>query len=646
MSTPKRWHCQVCGYEHDGDAPPDACPVCGVGPESFTAVDAPAAATATGFTGQLLIVGNGIAGISAAEAARKTAPDCRITVVGAEPTEPYQRINLTRYLAGAVTRTSLPIHPPTWYAEQRIDLLHAQVEALDLAAHRARLSGGGELAFDRLILATGAAAHRPPFPGRELLGVRTCRSLADAEAILALATTGSRVVVIGGGLLGLEMAGALAGRGCRVQVLEQGAHLMTRQLDAGGGACLAEHLARIGVEVLSGVAVDTIAGSGTVESVLLTDGRRLPADLVLIAAGVRADTALALASGIACGKAGMQVDDHLATSKPDVWAAGDCCEHRGLAYGLWTVAQYQGTVAGSNAAGGAVSFLGLKPTVRLKVLSADVISIGPVQSEPGDQILTTKAPGVWQRLRLRDGRLVGAILVGDGHGADALATAIESGATAPMATDAASLITILAGPRQASTTEHPMASITGTKTEQNLLKAFAGESQARNRYTYFAGQARKDGFLQIAAIFEETANQEKEHAKRFFSFLEGGEVEITACYPAGKVGTTAENLAAAAGGEHEEWTALYPEFAKVARAEGFPAVAAVFDKICIAEKHHEERYRALLENVRAGKVFKKGQKTTWACRNCGYLHEGEEAPKACPACAHPQEHFEVQATNW
>lgn len=191
-----------------------------------------------------------------------------------------------------------------------------------------------------------------------------------------------------------------------------------------------------------------------------------------------------------------------------------------------------------------------------------------------------------------------------------------------------------------------MPSLKGTQTEKNLLAAFAGESQARNRYTYFAGAARKEGFVQIAAIFEETANQEKEHAKRFFSFLEGGEVSVTATFPAGKVGTTAENLAAAAGGEHEEWTLLYPEFARIARQEGFPAVATVFERISIAEKHHEERYRALLKNVQDGTVFKKGETTTWACRNCGYVHEGAEAPRACPACAHPQEHFEVQAENW
>ncbi len=191
-----------------------------------------------------------------------------------------------------------------------------------------------------------------------------------------------------------------------------------------------------------------------------------------------------------------------------------------------------------------------------------------------------------------------------------------------------------------------MPAIKGTQTEKNLLKAFAGESQARNRYTYFASQAKKDGFVQIAAIFEETAGQEKEHAERFFSFLDGGEVEITASFPAGKVGTTAENLAHAAGGEHEEWSVLYPAFATTARAEGFHAIAAVFDRICIAERHHEARYRALLKNVLDGTVFAKGEPTTWTCRNCGYTHEGEAAPKVCPACNHPQEHFEVQQHNW
>jgi len=191
-----------------------------------------------------------------------------------------------------------------------------------------------------------------------------------------------------------------------------------------------------------------------------------------------------------------------------------------------------------------------------------------------------------------------------------------------------------------------MASLKGTKTEENLLKSFAGESQARNRYTYFAAVARKECFVQIADIFEETANQEKEHAKRFFKFLEGGDLEITATFPAGKFGTTAENLLASAMGEHEEHSDMYPAFAEVARAEGFPEIAAVWMAVCVAEKQHEKRFRDLLANVESGRVFKRDTPVTWRCRNCGYLHTAEEAPGACAACAHPQAHFELLGENW
>jgi rubrerythrin len=189
-------------------------------------------------------------------------------------------------------------------------------------------------------------------------------------------------------------------------------------------------------------------------------------------------------------------------------------------------------------------------------------------------------------------------------------------------------------------------SLKGTQTEKNLLTAFAGESQARNRYTYFSSKARKEGFVQVADIFEETANQEKEHAKRFFSFLEGGEVEIVAAYPAGKVGTTAENLKAAADGEECEWTMIYVNFAKVARDEGFTDVALVFENILVAEKQHEKRYRGLLANIEAGTVFEKPQSVVWRCRNCGFIHEGTKAVKTCPACNHPQAHFEILSENW
>jgi rubrerythrin len=191
-----------------------------------------------------------------------------------------------------------------------------------------------------------------------------------------------------------------------------------------------------------------------------------------------------------------------------------------------------------------------------------------------------------------------------------------------------------------------MGSLKGTQTEKNLLTAFSGESQARNRYTYFASQAKREGYVQMADIFTETADQEKEHAKRLFKFLEGGEVEIAAAFPAGVIGTTVENLKAGAAGEHYEYTEMYPGFAKTAREEGFDAIAAAFEAIAVAEKQHEKRYLDLAANIEAGRVFKRDEKNTWRCRNCGYLHEGNEAPEACPACAHAQAHFELLGENW
>jgi len=191
-----------------------------------------------------------------------------------------------------------------------------------------------------------------------------------------------------------------------------------------------------------------------------------------------------------------------------------------------------------------------------------------------------------------------------------------------------------------------MKSLKGTKTERNLMTAFAGESQARMRYTYFASKARDEGYIQMSIIFEETANQEKEHAKRMFKFLEGGAVEIQASFPAGVIGTTRENLEAAAAGENHEWKEMYPDIAATARAEGFEAVAVVFDAIVVAEKQHAKRYEKLAANIDSGKVFKSGAKAVWRCLNCGYLYEGAEAPKACPACAHPQAYFELLGENW
>jgi rubrerythrin len=191
-----------------------------------------------------------------------------------------------------------------------------------------------------------------------------------------------------------------------------------------------------------------------------------------------------------------------------------------------------------------------------------------------------------------------------------------------------------------------MKSLKGTKTEKNLMAAFAGESQARNRYSYFASKAKEEGYIQVSLIFEETANQEKEHAKRLFKFMEGGEVSITGAFPFGVIGSSRDNLLAGAAGENYEWKEMYPGFAKIAREEGFDAIGTVFDSIAVAEKQHAKRYEKLAANIDGGKVFKADKGAVWRCINCGYLFEGQEAPKACPACAHPQSYFELLGENW
>lgn len=191
-----------------------------------------------------------------------------------------------------------------------------------------------------------------------------------------------------------------------------------------------------------------------------------------------------------------------------------------------------------------------------------------------------------------------------------------------------------------------MKNIKGTRTEKNLLTAFAGESQARNRYTYFASQAKKEGYEQIAGFFLETADNEKEHAKRLFKFLAGGEAEVTAVFPAGIIGDTCVNLREAAAGEHHEHMIMYPEFAKIANEEGFPIIAAVLRAIAVAEKQHEKRYLGLLENIEKARVFRREKPKKWKCRNCGYIHKGPDAPEKCPACDHPQAHFELTEENW
>jgi nitrite reductase (NADH) large subunit len=374
---------------------------------------------------RLVILGGGIAGVSAAEAARQAAPAAEITLLAAEPEPPYWRLNLTRLLDGEIKEDALPLHPVDWYARQRIRLLSGMTAtALALDRHAVTCSNGATLPFDKLILAVGATAFLPPWPGVALGGVQAMRTLADTREVLHRLRPGLRCVCIGGGILGLETAGALAKHGVQVDLLAGDDWLMPRQLTRTGGEILAHHVAALGVRLHCSTKVSALIGTaGQVSGVQLAAGPTLPADLVLITTGIRANLALAADAGLRTQQ-GIVVDDWLTTSHPDVLAAGDCAEHRGVLYGLWPAAHFQGTLAGLNAVGQRSAFGGLPRLNVLKVLGLHVFSIGQFEV-PAAQVLEQQTAGQYLRFVFLEGRLCGAILVGrDGLDA-ALKTAIE-----------------------------------------------------------------------------------------------------------------------------------------------------------------------------------------------------------------------------
>jgi nitrite reductase (NADH) large subunit len=435
MTITKAWRCSVCGYVHEGEAPPSKCPVCGVDEDLFSETAkgaAPAVARGAGADAgrSIVIVGAGVAGLTAAEAARKTAKDAAIALVDKEPRPPYSRLNLTRFLAGEMDEARLAAKDPAWYAKNRIDLLHGDVVDLGLADRRALLADGRALPWDRLVLAAGAQPVVPPIPGATRPGVRALRTFEDAAAILGRVTDGAPVVCVGGGLLGLEAAGALARRGARVTVVEGCAWLLPRQLPERAGLLLADALAGFGIRVICGARTARIEGDEEARSVVLEGGEELPARLVLLATGVRPDSALARGAGLRVG-AGVVVDDGMRASSADVFAAGDVAELRGVVYGIWSAAYAMGRVAGTNAAGGAIEMAPLPPSSRIKVLGVDLYSVGVVA--PSDESARAfdeePAPGVFRRLVTRDGRLIGAALYGDTSAAEVVKAAIDSGAT-------------------------------------------------------------------------------------------------------------------------------------------------------------------------------------------------------------------------
>jgi len=373
-----------------------------------------------------IIIGGGIAGVSAAEAIHALQPEADITLISEEHYLPYFRMSLTRYLAGEVEREKLILHNQQWYLQNHITiLLNTHVEAVDAGAKLVVLEDGQKLPYDKLILASGAHPNVPPFPGRELKGVQTLRTLEDADLIMDVARKQAKVVCIGGGLLGLEVAGAVARQGAQVTVLEGLDWLLPRQLDAQASAILKEKIEELGIKVIVPAMTKAIHGKDKVESVELADGQVLPADLVLISTGVSANLELAKSAGLAVNR-GVVVNEHMLTSNPDIFAAGDITEFQGRGYGLWIPAKNQGTIAGQNAAGNEASFLGDPPSTRLKVLGVDVFSIGQFSpSQDGDRLVAESKDGIYQSFLFREGKMIGSILLGDASMANKVKAAIE-----------------------------------------------------------------------------------------------------------------------------------------------------------------------------------------------------------------------------
>lgn len=374
---------------------------------------------------KVTIIGGGIAALTAAEAARETSESAEVTMVFNEPSLPYTRLNLTKYIAGETGWNELNIHDEEWYAQKRIILVMDEAISIDRKAKAVALRNGGHINYIKLIIATGSAAFVPQIPGAGLQGVMTLRTLSDAVAIIEHVKPGTECVCIGGGLLGIELAAGLRKRGAEVTVLESFGWLMSRQLAQPAGLLLRKNIEELGINILCGVKAGQIAGAAAAEGVILEGGERIAAELVLISAGVRPNIALAKACGLEIDR-GLKVDERMLTSDPAIFAAGDVAEHKGAVHGLWPVAMEQGTVAGINAAGGNRLYKQNPPPAFLKVAGIDVFSIGDFSPESHDvRFFEEAGDGKYLRLAMRSGVIVGANMVGDISAARLVKTAVE-----------------------------------------------------------------------------------------------------------------------------------------------------------------------------------------------------------------------------
>jgi nitrite reductase (NADH) large subunit len=424
----KAWICTVCGYIHHGLESPAECPDCGAGSDMFEPyADLEMTKTAQEPTvKRYLIVGSGIAGISAADAIHKSDPDAFVQVLTSEHELPYYRMNLTRYLAGEIDKTKLDLHPTDWYVHNHIKLeLDTTVQAILPEEKVLVLEDQNRVPYDKLILAVGASPFVPPFKGVNLKHVLTIRTIHDTDILLSACSEPIQVICIGGGLLGLEIAGAINRRGAQVTVIESLPWLLPRQLDRAASLIMQDKILAMGISVLTGAKTQALLGEDKIEGLLLEDGRKIKADMVVISAGVSANIVLARQAGLTVNR-GIIVDDHMLTSHPDIYAVGDATEHNGRLYGLWVPAKSQGTIAGLAAAGQDVLFHDLPPSARLKVLGIDLFSIGQfTPQDDEDKLISEAKDGNYASFVFRQGVMIGSILLGDASLASYVKTAVE-----------------------------------------------------------------------------------------------------------------------------------------------------------------------------------------------------------------------------
>ncbi len=432
---PSYWRCMVCSHQHKGAAPPANCPVCGVGSEKFEGITEDEDNETVKNNDKIVIAGAGIAGLAAAEEIRRISKTIEISLIHREEILPYYRLNLTRYIAGEVTGDVLPIYPESWYKEKNIDLLAgASIVDINTNDKKVELNDGRKIDYNKLILTAGSHPFQPPVPGSELEGVTTLRYRQDADNIIARSEKIKDVVVIGGGVLGLEVAGALSARnkGLNISVIEGFDYLMPRQLNGKAAEYLKNHLSGLGINVVTNTSVTEIRGNGAAEEVLLSNGDSLPAHLVIFSVGVRPATYLARGCDLKVNQ-GVIVDDNMETSTPGIFAAGDIAEHRGIVYGLWNAAMFEGKIAGMNAAGKKAEFGGIPRSNTLKVLDVNLFSIGSFNACDGSCLSIEKEEnGSYVYILFRDSKIEGAVLYGDTSQSALLKIAIEEKTSIPV----------------------------------------------------------------------------------------------------------------------------------------------------------------------------------------------------------------------